>query len=114
MKVLVIGGTGFIGPHLVGELARMGHAVSVFHRGLTHPDLPAGHIIGERHDLARLRPKADVIIDLILSSAAQAEEVMEAHSGASRGGSWQQAASTSIAPAGCCMEVRKARSIRCL
>jgi nucleoside-diphosphate-sugar epimerase len=81
MKILVIGGTGFIGPHLVRELARMGHSVAVFHRGSTRADLPAESILGERRDLAALRPKADVVIDLILSSGAQAKSLMEAFRG---------------------------------
>ncbi len=84
MKILVIGGTGFIGLHVVRELARMGHSVAVFHRGNTHPDLPAEHILGDRWDLATLRPKADVIIDLILSSGAQAKALMEAFRGVAR------------------------------
>lgn len=81
MNVLVIGGTGFIGPHLVRELAGMGHAVAVFHRGRTQPNLPAEQIIGDRRDLVRLRPKADVVIDLILSSGAQAESMMNVFRG---------------------------------
>ncbi len=81
MKILVIGGTGFIGPHLVRQLAAAGHSVSVFHRGYTQLDLPAEQIIGDRQDLARLRPKADVVIDLILSSGAQAKQVMKAFRG---------------------------------
>jgi len=81
MKVLVIGGTGFIGCHLVRELSRMGHSVSVFQRGSTPACLPAESILGERRDLAALRPKADVVIDLILSSGAQAESLMEAFRG---------------------------------
>ncbi len=35
MRVLVIGGTRFIGRHTVEELLRRGHEVSVFHRGKT-------------------------------------------------------------------------------
>ena len=35
MRVLVIGGTRFIGRHTVEELLRRGHAVTVFHRGKT-------------------------------------------------------------------------------
>jgi len=84
MKILVIGGTGFIGPHLVRELSRMGHSVSVFHRGRTPTHLPAESILGDRRDLAALRPKADVVIDLILSSGAQAESLMEAFRGVAR------------------------------
>jgi nucleoside-diphosphate-sugar epimerase len=81
MKILVIGGTGFIGCPLVRELARMGHAVSVFHRGATPAQSPAESILGERRDLASLRPKADVVIDLILSSGAQAERLIETFRG---------------------------------
>jgi len=81
MKILVIGGTGFIGPHLVRALSRMGHSVSVFHRGNTRAHLSAESILGERRDLGVLRPKADVVIDLILSSGAQAESLMEAFRG---------------------------------
>jgi nucleoside-diphosphate-sugar epimerase len=84
MRILVIGGTGFIGRPLVRELARMGHSVVVFHRGSTPADLPAEPILGERRDLAKLRPKADVVIDLILSSGAQAERLMNTFRGSAQ------------------------------
>ena len=84
MRILVIGGTGFIGPPVVRVLARMGHSVVVFHRGSTNPELPAEHILGERRDLAVLRPKADIVIDLILSSGAQAKALMEVYRGIAR------------------------------
>ena len=41
MKVLVIGGTQFNGFHLVRELARSGHDVTVLNRGKTEAPLPA-------------------------------------------------------------------------
>lgn len=82
MKIVVIGGTGFIGLPLVRELARMGHSVAVFHRGsTTTPGLPADHILGNRDDLASIRPQADVVIDLILSSGAQAHRLIETFRG---------------------------------
>jgi len=81
MRILVIGGTGFIGPHLVRGLAAMGHSVAVLHRGNAPFDLPAGEIIGDRRDLATIRPKADVVIDLILSSGPQAHALMDAFRG---------------------------------
>ncbi len=84
MRILVIGGTGFIGPHLVRELDRMGHSVAVFHRGSTRADLPADHILGSRRDLAKIRPAADVVIDLILSSGAQAALLMDTFRGVAR------------------------------
>jgi len=84
MKILVIGGTGFIGPPLVRQLAGMGHSMAVLHRGSAPADLPAEHILGHRRDLAKLRPEADVVIDLILSSAAQASGLMETFRGRAR------------------------------
>jgi pimeloyl-ACP methyl ester carboxylesterase len=42
MKILVIGGTNFIGPPVVHRLNAMGHEVTVFHRGKTTADLPQG------------------------------------------------------------------------
>ncbi len=81
MRILVIGGTGFIGPHLVRVLSQMGHSLAVFHRGSTPADLPAESILGERRDLAAIRPKADVVIDLILSSGVQAKSLMGAFRG---------------------------------
>ena len=40
MRVLVIGGTAFIGPPVVRRLAEQGHEVTVFHRGKTEAELP--------------------------------------------------------------------------
>lgn len=39
LKVLVIGGTGFLGPHTVRRLQERGHTVTVFNRGRTNPGL---------------------------------------------------------------------------
>jgi nucleoside-diphosphate-sugar epimerase len=39
MRVLVIGGTGFIGRHVTRRLIQAGHEVTVFHRGETRCDL---------------------------------------------------------------------------
>lgn len=38
-KVLVLGGTGFIGPHIVRALLARGHTVTLFNRGKTHTEL---------------------------------------------------------------------------
>ena len=40
MNVLVLGGTQFIGRHVVLELLRGGHAVTILNRGVTPDDLP--------------------------------------------------------------------------
>jgi nucleoside-diphosphate-sugar epimerase len=84
MDVLVIGGTGFIGPYLVRQLAAMGHSVHVFHRGKSRPDLPAKHIFGDWRDLPKLRPTAEIVVDLILASGEQARELMKTFHGRAR------------------------------
>jgi nucleoside-diphosphate-sugar epimerase len=84
MKILAIGGTGFIGRPLVRELAARGHEVTVLTRRDAPTGLPAESIVGERADLERLRPHADVVIDLILSSGAQAHQLMETFRGVAK------------------------------
>ncbi len=53
MKVLVVGGTRFIGPYAVRRLAEAGHEIAVFHRGRTGAELPegVGRIPGDRRNL---------------------------------------------------------------
>ncbi len=67
MRILVLGGTGLIGPHLVRYAVARGHAVSTFTRGKTEADLPAGveRLVGDRADnLEALKGKTwDVVID---------------------------------------------------
>jgi nucleoside-diphosphate-sugar epimerase len=72
MRVVVLGGTGFVGPHVVRELAELGHEVTIFHSGANEGDLPASvrHVHGrfeefERHapELRELEP--DVVLDMV-------------------------------------------------
>lgn len=79
MNVLVLGGTGFIGPPLVRRLLDRGHEVAVFHRGRTQADLPPGveHLVGDRHNIGahagefrRLSP--EVVVDMIAFTEADA------------------------------------------
>jgi nucleoside-diphosphate-sugar epimerase len=84
MRILLIGGSGFIGPHLLRALEQQGHEVVVFHRGRV---ALKRQIIGDRQKLAEhaaaLRAaRADVVVDLILSSGRQAHELMRVFSGA--------------------------------
>src|SRR6478672_8232941 len=44
MRLLVLGGTQFLGRHLVEVALREGDAVTIFHRGRTNPDLFAGQV----------------------------------------------------------------------
>lgn len=65
--MLILGGTGFIGPHQVRYAAQRGHKVTVFNRGRRQADLPDSvvHLQGDRNDdLKSLeRGKWDVVID---------------------------------------------------
>src|SRR3712207_3141738 len=84
MRILVIGGTGFIGRFLVPQLGGRGHEVAVLPRPGSAKRLPDGArpIRGNRHALAEsadaLRAFApDVVVDLILSSGRQAEALVQ-------------------------------------
>lgn len=52
MRILILGGTGFIGPYHVRAAHACGHKVSVFNRGKAQADLPQGieHLVGDRND----------------------------------------------------------------
>ena len=67
MRLLVIGGTQFVGRALVTEAARRGHEVTIFHRGNVEPDdLPVvDHVHGDRHeDLALVGVRSwDAVVD---------------------------------------------------
>lgn len=67
MKLLVLGGTRFLGRHLVEAALARGHETTLFNRGRTAPDLFAGVPLlrGERDgDLAPLRRREwDAVID---------------------------------------------------
>ena len=41
MNLLVLGGTGFIGPHLVRYAVSRGHKVTIFTRGRHEAELPS-------------------------------------------------------------------------
>ncbi|MCB1570587.1 MAG: NAD-dependent epimerase/dehydratase family protein, partial [Xanthomonadales bacterium] len=52
LRILILGGTGFIGPHQVRYALARGHQVTVFNRGKREADLPAAveHLRGDRSD----------------------------------------------------------------
>lgn len=67
MKILVLGGTGFIGPHLVKYAMERGHRVTLFNRGRTNTHLfpDAEKLVGDRNDdLSALEGRRwDAVID---------------------------------------------------
>ncbi|MBV8208281.1 MAG: NAD-dependent epimerase/dehydratase family protein [Acidobacteria bacterium] len=78
MRILVIGGNGFIGSFLVPMLCSQGHQVAVLSRSGSGVGPGVRSITGDRNHLeAASGPMAEfgpeAVIDLILSSAAQAE-----------------------------------------
>ncbi len=66
VRILVIGGTRFVGRAFVEEAVRHDHEVTLFHRGTTEPeDLPAvEHVHGERDgQLDRVHGGWDAVLD---------------------------------------------------
>lgn len=71
LKILILGGTSYLGPHQVAYAINRGHSVSIFTRGKTKPTLykeafnKVEHLIGDReNNLSALKNrKWDVVID---------------------------------------------------
>lgn len=84
-QVLVLGGTRFVGRHIVAELLARGHAVTLFNRGRTNPDLfpEAARILGDRNgDHSELRGRRwDVAIDTSTSEPDQVERACDVLAG---------------------------------
>jgi len=68
LRLLVLGGTRFIGPHCVAAAVARGHKVAVFNRGKSQADLPpeVEHLIGDRNgNLEAIRNRDwDAVLDL--------------------------------------------------
>ena len=85
MRVIVFGGTRFIGRAIVEELAGSGHDMLVVHRGNLEPDdMPAvkhlhvdrAELGGHRNELAAFQP--DAAVDCRALTRADSEIVLEA------------------------------------
>ena len=91
MRILVIGGTRFMGRLAVRMLHEQGQDVTVFHRGQNQIDLPDGvqEILGDRHSLSALAERLqqvepDVVLDMIPMMEQDAIEVMRIFKGIAR------------------------------
>ncbi|MEX2118585.1 MAG: NAD-dependent epimerase/dehydratase family protein [Pirellulales bacterium] len=91
MRVLVIGGTGFIGPWVVRHLAGQGHTVALFHRGHTAADLSSAvsHIHGDRQNLTTFTSEfagfgPDVVLDMFPYVEQEAALLMQTFRGMAR------------------------------
>jgi nucleoside-diphosphate-sugar epimerase len=77
MRILVIGGTGFIGPHVLRRLVHRGHEVLCLHRGQTEADLPSEvvHLHADRERLADVRPELSTFApEVVLDTRPMTED----------------------------------------
>jgi nucleoside-diphosphate-sugar epimerase len=86
MKILLIGGSGFIGQFTAAQLLQSGHHVTIFHRGKTGAPHGTEEILGDRQFLQDHQPefrrqKFDVVVDFVLSSGRQAQQLMDTFRG---------------------------------
>lgn len=91
-RILVIGGTNFIGRRLVPELLRLGHEVYILHRKPRHPFSKRVHnLVADRNDAASVRKaiaavRFDAVYDNVYdwergTSAAQVEATAQIFDG---------------------------------
>ncbi|HWR35178.1 MAG TPA: NAD-dependent epimerase/dehydratase family protein [Clostridia bacterium] len=86
MRVLVIGGTGSVGKHVVRQLAYAGHEITVFHRGEheAHFDMAVRHVHAAGEPMralafpAELRnPEPDVVVHMVPMGEMDARAAVE-------------------------------------
>lgn len=84
MRVLLLGGVGFMGLPTVQRLLAGGHDVAIFHRGARHVELPprVHRIIGDHADLPDYQPEfqafqPDVVVDFISYTEKDAHNLVE-------------------------------------
>ncbi len=99
MRVLVIGGTQFVGRAVVEAFLARGDQVTIFHRGKTNPGLFDGvvNILGDRNvdaDLASLEGEYDVTFDSSAYVPRQVSSLARALAG--RGGHYVHVSSISV------------------
>ncbi|MEO8935390.1 MAG: NAD-dependent epimerase/dehydratase family protein [Burkholderiaceae bacterium] len=82
MKLLVLGGTVFVGRHVVAAALAAGHAVTIFHRGVSRTDAidRVESLYGDRdHDVSALQGRRfDAVIDCSGYTPAQLKRTGEA------------------------------------
>jgi 2'-hydroxyisoflavone reductase len=99
MRILVVGGTRFVGRHVVAEALAAGHEVTLFHRGTSDADpFPeAAHVHGDRNrDLALLADAGpwDATVDVCAYLPRQVTALAEVTGGAGGPGGRQVYVST--------------------
>jgi nucleoside-diphosphate-sugar epimerase len=66
MNILIIGGSRFVGVHVVALLLKHKHSITVFNRGLVSSEYPSEvrFIKGDRHDSFGIKDHFDAVIDM--------------------------------------------------
>ena len=81
MKILVIGGTSFVGRHIVDKALSAGHEVTLFNRGKSNPELfnNIPRITGDRRkDAEKLRgTEWDAVVDTSAYTPADLNPILE-------------------------------------
>lgn len=92
MRILIIGGTNFMGPFVVRSLDAQGHDVTIFHRSRTTGSLlpdRVQEILGDRRPLADVagilqKTKPEIVLDMIPMIEQDAREIMSVFKGVAR------------------------------
>ena len=91
MRILIIGGTRFIGPHIVRSLSNEGHDISLFHRSKSKIDLPNGvkHLLGDRQKLVEFSDQfkdlvPHLVLDMFPVTEQDAKEVVDIFNGVAK------------------------------
>jgi 2'-hydroxyisoflavone reductase len=82
MRILVIGGSSFVGRHITQAAIDRGHDVTLFNRGKTDPSAfpSAEHLVGDRNsDMSALEDREwDATVDVCAYVPAQVRTLLEA------------------------------------
>jgi len=88
MRILIIGGTKFIGPFVVRQLVEQGHEVTIFHRGQTQANLPGAvqYIYGDRKQLHNFKSQfkniaPQIVLDMMPYAEQESRAVVQTFKG---------------------------------
>lgn len=78
-KILIIGGSRFVGPYLIKELLLKGDVITVFNRGIINTKYPAevNFIMGDRNVGFNINKHFDVVIDMSAYNGKQTEMALK-------------------------------------
>lgn len=83
MRILIIGGTRFIGPCVVEQLLALNHEIALFHRSaIPTVQSQTHHILGDRKEIMNFRNQfrdfsPDLVLDMIPKTELEAKELAD-------------------------------------